>query len=152
VNYYRELGRHMGIRDIPRTEEQFTAFPDQYEQEHFAFDEGALAVSDATLALMATFPLNRLVPRKAAYRLAKALMDDALLDAFHYRHPSRWERRLTAGALRLRAAAARFMPPRKEPLFARQLPNIRSYPKGYDVARLGTCPVVPAGYAVPRGN
>ncbi len=34
----------------------------------------------------------------------------------------------------------RRLPPRREPLYARQLPNIRSYPRGYDVAELGTFP------------
>jgi hypothetical protein len=104
-------------------------------------------VSEATLALMASFPLNRLAPRVVMDRFAKALMDDPLLDAFGYRHPARWERRLATGALRLRALVVRFLPPRKEPLFARQLANIRSYPQGYDVAGLGT---FPAGCPVPR--
>jgi hypothetical protein len=50
---------------------------------------------------------------------------------------------------RLRALTVRFMPPRKEPLYARQLPNIRSYPQGYDVARLGT---FPPGCPVPHAE
>jgi ER-bound oxygenase mpaB/B'/Rubber oxygenase, catalytic domain len=140
VNYYRTLGRHMGIKDVPQTEQEFTALLDQYEREHFGFDEGGLAVSEATLALMASFPLNRLAPRVVMDRFAKALMDDPLLDAFGYRHPAGWERRLATGALRLRALVVRFLPPRKEPLFARQLANIRSYPRGYEVAQLGTFP------------
>ena len=82
-------------------------------------------------------------------RFAKALMDDPLLDAFHYRRPARWERGLATGALRLRALTVRFLPARKEPLYARQLPNIRSYPQGYDVAQLGT---FPAGCPVPRAE
>ena len=147
ANYYRELGRHMGIKDIPQTHQQFGAFLDQFEREHFAFDEGALAVSEATLRLMATFSPNRFAPRAAVNRFAKALMDDPLLDAFHYRRPSRWERGLADGALRLRASVVRFLPPRKDPLFARQLPNVRSYPQGYDVDRLGT---FPPGCPVPR--
>ena len=155
ANYYRELGRHMGIKDIPATHQQFAAFLDQYEREHFGFDEGALAVSEATLQLMATFPLNRLAPRAVMDRFAKALMDDSLLDAFHYRGPARWERGLATGALRLRALTVRLLPTRKEPLYARQLPNIRSYPQGYDVARLGTfppgCPV-PHAELLPGGG
>jgi hypothetical protein len=147
VNYYRTLGRHMGIKDIPQTEQEFTALLDRYEREHFGFDEGGLAVSEATLALMASFPLNRLAPRVVMDRFAKALMDDPLLDAFGYRHPAGWERRLATGALRLRALVVRFLPPRKEPLYARQLANIRSYPQGYEVARLGT---FPAGCPVPH--
>jgi len=149
ANYYRELGRHMGIKDIPATDQQFAAFLDSYEREHFGFDEGALAVSEATLQLMATFPLNRLAPRAVMDRFAKALMDDPLLDAFHYRRPARWERALATGALRLRALTVRFLPARKEPLYARQLANIRSYPQGYDVARLGT---FPPGCPVPHAE
>jgi hypothetical protein len=147
VNYYRDLGRHMGIKDIPGNEQEFTAFLDRYEREHFAFDEGALAVSEATLALMATFPLNHLAPRVVMDRFAKALMDDRLIEAFHYRRPSGWERVLATGALRLRASVVRCLPARKEPLYARQLANIRSYPEGYDVAALGT---FPPGCPVPR--
>lgn len=151
VNYYRELGRHMGIRGIPQTDQQFADFLDRYEQEHFAFDEGGLAVAEATLALMATFPLNRLAPKTVMDRFAKALMDDALLEAFHYRRPARWERSMAAGALRLRASVVRFMPARKEPFFARQLPQIRSYPQGFEAAELGTfppgCPVPHAAQA-----
>jgi hypothetical protein len=41
----------------------------------------------------------------------------------------------------------RFLPPRTEPYFARQLPQIRSYPGGYDVASLGT---FPPGCPVPH--
>jgi hypothetical protein len=97
-------------------------------------------VSEATLNLMATFPPNYLAPRAAVNRFAKALMDDPLLDAFHYRRPARWERSLATGALRLRGRVVRFLPPRSEPLFARQLSNIRSYPQGYQVTKLGTFP------------
>jgi hypothetical protein len=62
------------------------------------------------------------------------------LDAFGYRRPARWERTLATGALRLRGQVVRRMPPRREPLYARQLPDIRSYPNGYKVAELGTFP------------
>jgi hypothetical protein len=111
-----------------------------YEREHFGFDDGGLAVSEATLRLMATFGPNRFAPRAAMTRFAKALMDDPLLDAFGYRRPARWERRLAAGALRLRGRIVRRRPARGEPLSARQLPNIRSYPRGYEVTELGTFP------------
>ena len=154
ANYYRELGRHMGITGIPATHQQFAALLDEYEREHFGFDEGSLEVSEATLALMATFPPGNLAPRAVMYRFAKALMDDPLLDAFGYRRPAGWERRLASGALRARGRLVRLLPPRREPLYARQLPNIRGYPDGYDVAQLGTfppgCPV-PHASASPAG-
>ena len=62
------------------------------------------------------------------------------LDAFGYPHPSTLERRLAEGGLRLRARLVRRLPVRIEPRFARDLPNIRSYPHGYDVAQLGVFP------------
>ena len=139
AHYYRALGRLMGIKDIPATHQEFAAFLDRYEAENFGFDGGGLAVSEATLKLMATFGPNRFAPRAAVTWFAKGLMDDPLLDAFRYR-PARWERSLATGALRLRGRVVRLLPPRREPLFARQLPNIRSYPNGYEVAELGTFP------------
>jgi hypothetical protein len=147
ANYYRELGRHMGIKDIPATHQEFTTLLDRYERECFGFDEGARAVSDATLRLMATFPPHRLLPAAVARRAALALMDDRLLDAFRYRRPSRLERGLARGVLRLRGRLVRFLPPRREPFHARELSNIRSYPNGYEVTRLGT---FPSGCPVPR--
>ena len=143
ANYYRALGAHMGIKGIPETHQQFAGFLDRYEAEHFGFDEGALAVSEATLKLMATLGPNRFAPRAAVNWFAKGLMDDPLLDAFHYRRPAAWERSLATGALRLRGRLVRFLPVRREPLFARQLPNIRSYPDGYQVDKLGTFPASP---------
>jgi hypothetical protein len=140
ANYYRELGRHMGIKGIPETHQEFAAFLDRYEAEHFGFDPGGLAVSEATLRLMATFPPNQLMPRVLVDRLAKALMDDRLLAAFGYQQPSRWERAAASGALRLRARVVRLLPPRKRPLYPRQRRSIRSYPHGYDMAKVGTFP------------
>jgi hypothetical protein len=76
-------------------------------------------------------------------------MDAPLLDAFGYRRPSRVERAVAHGALRLRGRIVRRLPPRTEPFYARQLSHVRSYPDGYEVARLGTfapgCPVRPPG-------
>ena len=139
-NYYRELGRNMGIKDIPATYQEFAELMDAYEREHFAFDEGARAVADATLRLLTTFPPNHLAPGAVVRRFSFALMDDHLLDAFHYPRPTAVERRIAAGALRARAQVVRRLPVRVAPRFARELPNIRSYPDGYDVAALGTFP------------
>jgi ER-bound oxygenase mpaB/B'/Rubber oxygenase, catalytic domain len=139
-NYYRELGRNMGIKDIPTTYPEFAALMDSYEREHFAFDAGARAVADATLELLTTFPPNHRAPAAVVRRFSLALMDDPLLDAFGYPRPSALERRLAAGGLRLRARLVRRLPVRVEPRFARDLPNIRSYPNGYDVEQLGTFP------------
>jgi hypothetical protein len=147
ANYYRDLGRHMGIKDIPATHTEFADYLDRYEREQFAFDAGARAVADSTLELMTTFPLFRLAPKAVIRRFGYALMDDPLLAAFHYPQPSRAERAIARAGLRARARVVRRLPPRRQPLYARQLPNIRSYPRGYDVAGLGT---FPRGCPVPH--
>ena len=55
VQYYRALGRHMNIKDIPETYAEFEELMDSYEAEHFAYDEGGRRVADATLALLVSF-------------------------------------------------------------------------------------------------
>lgn len=141
--YYRTLGDRMGIKDLPPTYEDFERTLDTYENEHFGWDEGARSVSDATLALMASWyprPLARIV-RGASL----ALLDDSLLRAFRYGRRSPVARGLTRGALRLRARAVRLLPPRTAPHYARQNPEIKGYPGGYEVSALGTHPTPGTG-------
>ncbi|MDX5577144.1 MULTISPECIES: oxygenase MpaB family protein [Streptomyces] len=136
--YYRTLGARMGIKDVPGTYEEFENTLDAYERERFGWDEGARRVSDATLALMASWYPAALAPVVRGASLA--LLDDSLLRAFRYRRPGPVARGLTRGALRLRARAVRLLPPRRTPHYARQNPEIKGYPEGYEVAELGTFP------------
>ena len=140
TNYYRALGKYMGIKEIPETYDAFDRFMDTYERLHFAFDSGARAVADSTLELLCTFPPNSYAPRFLIRQFAWSLMDDPLLDAFGYRHPHRLVRLVSRTALRLRGRVVRRMPARNTPKFARELPNIRSYPDGYQIDQLGTFP------------
>ncbi|AGC41849.1 hypothetical protein MYSTI_00499 [Myxococcus stipitatus DSM 14675] len=138
---YREVGRHMGIRDIPETYDAFETYLDDYEARHFAFDERGRAVADATLELLTTFPPSHLAPKKLVNLFARTLMEDALLDAFHYERPSALSRKVFRSALQLRGKFVRyFLSPRQEPSFGRSRPNVRSYPQGYQVEHLGTFP------------
>lgn len=147
ANYYRELGRHMGMKDIPATHQEFATYMDAYEAEHFGFDPGARAVADATLALFTTFPPNHLAPARLVTRFSYGLMDDALRAAFHYPRISKAEQAVAKGLVKMRSRIVRFRPPRTEPKYARHLPNIRSYPRGYELDALGT---FPPGCPVPR--
>ncbi|MEW1654814.1 oxygenase MpaB family protein [Streptomyces sp. NPDC093707] len=155
--YYRTLGRHMGIRDIPQTHQEFMDCLDAYEEAHFGWDPGARRVADASLDLMAGWygPLAPVV-RGASM----ALLDDALLTAFRYDRPRPAVRTAVRTALKVRANAVRLLPPRRTAHFARQNPEIKGYPNGYRIAELGTfpaprrgggCPVHPVGDA-PAGE
>jgi hypothetical protein len=153
ATYYQRLGRHMGIRNIPASAEEFATALDEYEAEHFAYDEGGRAVADATLDLMATFPPNHRAPAGLIRRFSYALMDEPLLDAFRYPHPTRAERVVAETAVKARARVVRRLPPRTEPVHVRDLPQVRSYPNGYDVRELGTfTPGCPVPHARPAGE
>src|SRR3954452_10631632 len=138
AHYYRALGRYLNIHDVPRTYQGFEQAMDEYEREHFAFDEGGRAVSDATLGLLDDWypgPLGRVM------RLVSlCLMDEPLLAAFGYRAPPPAVRRAVRAGLRLRGRVERLMPPRRRPFHARMSRTVRSYPNGYDVTELGTFP------------
>lgn len=140
VAHYRDVGRHMGITDLPTTYAGFATYLDDYERSHFAYDQGGRAVADATLDLMTTFPPNHRLPKRVSRRFARAVMDEPLRAALHIAAPTRVEQWLARRLLRLRGRYVRLLPPRSVPLQARDLPNIRSYPNGYDVADLGTFP------------
>jgi ER-bound oxygenase mpaB/B'/Rubber oxygenase, catalytic domain len=146
ANYYRDLGRLMGIRDVPGTWQGFSRLLDAHERDHFGFDPGGRTVAEATLALLATFPPNHRLPVPVVRRISLATMDDSLLSAFAFPQPTRAVRGLVRGALRARGRVVRFLPPRTGPYFARQQPQVRSYPDGYAVAELGT---FPSGCPVP---
>jgi hypothetical protein len=147
AHYYRDLGRHMGIRDIPATWQGFARHMDAYERAHFGFDAGGRDVAESTLALLATFPPHHRIPAALDREFSLALMDGPLLDAFGFRRPGPVLRALARGGLKARGRVVRFLPPRTQPYFARQMPQIRSYPDGYEVARLGT---FPPGCPVPE--
>ena len=94
ANYYRDLGRHMGIRDVPDTWQGFSRLLDAYERDHFGLDPGGRTVAEATLALLATFPPNDKLPVGVVRRISLATMDAGLLDAFAFPHPRRTTRAL----------------------------------------------------------
>ncbi|ELS51560.1 oxygenase MpaB family protein [Streptomyces viridochromogenes] len=137
--HYRTLGRHMGIRDIPESYEEFEACLDAYEEAHFGWDEGARRVSDATLDLMASWYPRPLAPLLRTSTLA--LLDEALLRAFRYPPPNAATRALVRRAVRARGRVVRLLPPRLAPHFARQNWEIKGYPNGYRLEELGTRPV-----------
>lgn len=136
--YYRALGKHLGIKELPANYQEFEELLNAYEVAHFGWDAGARQVSDATLDLIASWyprPLAKLV-RGASL----ALLDEPLLRAFRYASPAPLTRTLVQSALHLRAAVVRLLPPRRTPHYARQNPEIKGYPNGFRLADLGTFP------------
>ncbi|MEU1424616.1 oxygenase MpaB family protein [Kitasatospora sp. NPDC005751] len=136
TNYYRELGRHMGLSDIPETYDAFERLLDGYERAHFGHDRGGREVSDATLGLMASwYP----APLRPSMRVSSiCLLDDPLREAFGYSRPPAALRYAVRSGMRLRGRLVRLLPPRRSPRLARDGRQVRSYPGGYRIAELGT--------------
>lgn len=140
AHYYRGVGRLLGVRDIPLTWRDFVRVHDAYEARHFSYDEGGRSVADATLRLLATFPWFSLVPAPLVHTCSRALMDDPLLAALRYDRPPAVVRSAVRGGLRLRGHVVRRLPVRTSPLHGRELPTVRGYRDGYELAELGTFP------------
>jgi len=147
VRYYQRLGRLMGISDIPGTYEEFEELYDGYEAEHFAFDEKSVAVADSTLLLFESFYPRFL--RRPVNAMLRSLMDDHLLEAFRYEKPSPAIVFASRGLIRLRARFVALRPARESPKRPEDFREVRSYPDGFSVDRLGT---FPAGCPVPHGK
>ncbi|WP_018178820.1 oxygenase MpaB family protein [Jongsikchunia kroppenstedtii] len=147
VRYYQSVGRHMNIKDIPADYAEFEDFLDSYERQHFAYDDGARKVADATLELLTSF-----YPRVAAPAVdlfSRALMDEPLLTAFRYRRPSLPVRRMSAAALRARSQLTRALPARRKAKLMADDYRVRSYPNGFELSRIGT---FPTGCPVPHAE
>lgn len=144
--YYRNLGRHMAIKDIPETFEEFATLMDSYEIEHFVSGgtPGVRRIGDATLDLFKTFYLKPVRPLIEPF--SRSVMDDALLDAFGYRKPNAVFRAASIAGLKLRGRAVAYLPKRRRAQHAQDMARVKSYPNGYTIDRLGTfantgCPV-----------
>ncbi|ALG85961.1 oxygenase MpaB family protein [Gordonia phthalatica] len=144
--YYRALGRHMAIKDIPATYDEFAELMDSYEAEHYVpgGTPGVRRTGDATLALFTTFypkPLRPLIDP-----FSRAIMDDPLLDAFGYDAPHPAIRKASIAGLKLRGKLVSYLPKRRTMKRIQDMARQKTYPDGYEIGQMGTfahagCPV-----------
>jgi hypothetical protein len=142
LEYWRELGRRMSIRDIPSDIGELERWSRSYEAARLRFAGSNRRVADHTLNMFLSWypsPLRRFV------RLGiLGLLEDAVLDAFGYAHPPRWLRMGLDLGLRVRATVLRFLPRRSVPrLLSRQ--RMRTYRFGHRLADLGVPGLGPSG-------
>ena len=131
---WREIGLRMNIKAIPVDYGEFERFNLEYERERFGQTDGGHRVAAATRDMfLRWFPL---LPHAVGARAIYAILDDRLLDALGFPHPTRVERRLVQAALRTRSRAVRGLPPRRRPRL-RTAMRRRSYPRGWRIEELG---------------
>ena len=133
-HFWCAIGRRMPIRELPPTLEAMERFNAAYERERFRYADSNRRVADDTMRVFLSWYPPPL--RAFAHLAVRALLDDAVLDAFAYRRPPRWFRAFVFAALRLRAALVRLGPRRRTPHLNTE-DRLRTYPNGYRTDELG---------------
>jgi hypothetical protein len=132
--FWRELGGRMGITDIPPTYDALEAWSIGYERAHFRYSEATARVGQATRELFCSWFPSRLRP--LVRRGVHALLDEAMLSAFGFPHPTDLERAAVRAALRSRGDLAHALPARATSAFLTGRPS-RSHPDGFRVENAG---------------
>ena len=145
--FWREVGRRMGIRELPETYDGFERFNVEFEREHFAHTDAGHRVAVATREMfLGWFPG---LPRSLGRPFVHALLDEPLLAALGLPRPSPRLRRLVEESVRMRSRAVRALPPRRRPRL-RTHERHRSYADGYELERLG--PLAAEGATLRHGS
>jgi hypothetical protein len=134
--FYREVGKRMGIKDIPNEYEVFEQFHHDYEAKHFKYAETNAEISGYTMNLL----LGMYLPRSLFFigkPVVCALMDDKLLYAMGMKPVPKPIKKIVHSLMRLRANIVRFLPERKTPYLGTKVKR-PTYPNGYKIKDLGT--------------
>jgi hypothetical protein len=133
VNYYREVGQLMGIRQIPPTYAEFAGYLDAYEREHHSYSEANRRLAVSLIGVIAAWS-PRLV-RPLTRQCVTATLGQPLRRVLGLPEPSGVARAGVHLALRSRAALMRMLPALRR---GREGPRqLRSYPRGYALSDLG---------------
>jgi hypothetical protein len=132
--FWREVGRRMAIKEIPESYGELARFNEDYERTNFRWTDESQRVGTATRDMfLAWFPG---LPKRFGAQASYALMDEPLLAAFGFPSPPRPVRTAVSNALRARARAVAFLPPRRRPRL-RTRRRTRSYGRDWHLERLG---------------
>jgi hypothetical protein len=136
-HFWREVGRRMGIRDLPETLAELDRFNLEFERDRFAYTDEGRRVADAMMRMFIRwFPG---VPVRLGRRGIEAILDDRLLDALGFRRPPAALRRVVEASIRARGKASKLLGTRRRPR-VRTTMRHRSYRDGYVVEELGPAP------------
>jgi hypothetical protein len=132
--YWREVGRRMNIKDIPRSLEAFEQFNVSYEREHFQYGETNRHIADRTLEVFLSWYPRLVSPIVAA--VIYAMLDEPVRAAHDWPHASPPMRWLVEGGLKARAVVLRYLPRRRRPHLLTEVRHA-TYRKGYRLKELG---------------
>lgn len=131
TRFTTRFGELMGIKDLPRTYDEYLELLTAYERARFEQDPANTRVTEATIRIGRTTAPAYL--RLGFRRVSIALMDEPLRQALGMPAQPRWLVAALDLGLRTRARLMRLLPPRSEP-HRRAHPT---YPGGYTMDRVG---------------
>ena len=131
---WREIGRRMGIRDIPERYEELEAFNIDYERRNFRYNEASRRVGTSTLELFVSWYPRPLAP--LVRNLVYSVLDDPVREAFGFPRPPEAMQRLVPGMLEVLGRSRRFLPERRKPVLRHGM-RYPTYPDGYRIDQLG---------------
>ncbi|MDI6627992.1 MAG: oxygenase MpaB family protein [Rhodococcus sp. (in: high G+C Gram-positive bacteria)] len=141
-HFYCEVGKRMGIKNIPSSYTEFAQFKLDYEERTFRFSEDNRRIGTYTLELYCSWYPAAFTP--AVKQAVFALLDDRMAAAFGFPSGSATIERAAVRALRARASVERFLPKRTQSRATADASNktYPGYPVGYRPRDLGagTCP------------
>lgn len=132
---WKEIGRRMGIQNIPDTLDEFKHFNEAYEAKNFVFHDNNRKIATFTENLV----LGWFLP-EAMYDIGRpfllAVMDEKLLTAFGHEKPNPLVQTLVTTVLKTRGTVLSWFPTRKRPFLHTQQ-KTKTYPQGYGINDLG---------------
>ena len=141
-HFYCEVGKRMGIKNIPESYTELAQFKLDYEERTFRFTEDNRRIGTYTLELYCSWFPAALTP--AVKQGVFALLDDRMAGAFGFPSGSPTVERLAVRALRAKARVERFLPKRTHSRATADASNktYPGYPVGYSPRDLGAaaCP------------
>jgi hypothetical protein len=132
--YWQELGKRMGIKNIPDTYEELERYNIEYERTHFRYAEANHKLAVATRDLFLGWLPRPLRPIARQY--IYAFMDDPMREAFGFPKPHKFFYKSLKVVTKIRSKIMRWLPPRRQPKLLTG-PGNRTYPQGYTIPELG---------------
>ena len=132
--FWREVGKRMGIDEVPANFDALVHWSARYEDEHFSYTPASSRVARAAREMWCAWfkPALRPFVRRSVH----ALLDDDVRVALGFPKPDPREQRLVRELLRKRGQIVRRTRPRTVSAFFDHK-AARSYPDGYAIDALG---------------
>lgn len=138
--FWREVGKRMGIRNIPDSYEALEQFNQDYEQRHFRHADTNQAIATITRNLLLSWFPTWLHPLlRPSFH---ALLDEPAQRALGMPTPPIGTRWLVTNGLKARSFLMHLLPPRSWDASLTN-PPYRSYPDGYQLSDLGPTSLLP---------